>query len=87
MVGATVSLPKFPAPHVNMGPRCAACLQHVPQRRYVSTDDCNEACIAGHSLRAIGEQVAFGHLHWECDCGYTWATQTATQSGHDPERQ
>jgi len=34
----------------------------------------------------FGEEVG-GHLHWECECDFVWATQTAYQSGHDPEKQ
>lgn len=85
-----MTLPRYPHPHINMGPRCSVCLKNVPRREYIPRDDCDEACLAVdyRVTRAFGEQAPhWGHLHWECDCGFKWATMTALQSGHDPERQ
>lgn len=85
-----MNLPRFPHPQINMGPRCSSCLQNVPSRKYVPSDECSEACLEVEYglMRTIGEPPpSWGHLHWECDCGFKWATMTALQSGHDPEKQ
>lgn len=68
-------------------PRCTRCLLPVDDRRYVPSDTCNEACLMRIDTSALGEHAHWGHLHWECRCGYVWATMTALQSGRDAERQ
>lgn len=76
-------LPDFPKSQV---PRCAACLLPVPARRFMPRDECSDLCIMKITAYTMGEKPG-AHLHWECECGFVWATQTAAQSGHDPERQ
>jgi hypothetical protein len=58
-------------------PRCTRCLLSV----------CSDACLMKIDTRQIGERANWGHLHWECRCGFVWATMTALQSGRDAERQ
>jgi len=76
-------IPTFPTSHA---PRCAACLRPVPRRRFIPRDECSLACLMKIDAATFGEEVG-GHLHWECECDFVWATQTAYQSGHDPEKQ
>lgn len=69
-------------------PRCTRCLLPVDDRKYVPTDECSTPCILGYDTRSAGDDFPhWGHLHWECRCGFVWATMTALQSGRDAERQ
>jgi hypothetical protein len=68
-------------------PRCTRCLLSVDERSYIPSDVCSDACLMKIDTRQIGERANWGHLHWECRCGFVWATMTALQSGRDAERQ